>query len=176
MAKDQPRRKSQSRSRKSRKDIDTASVDILKPRKIVPGIEGRSAWFAERAGDHERSLSIERLKQATEAAESMLQQPAVQEITLREARTIFSLLGKGARERVQRTPLIVDARGRTRDIKAYRRTKSTFTTLSPSLEVDSSGFLFIPVNARSAEHLDIEDFIVADISDPTRLRLNHTFS
>jgi hypothetical protein len=49
-----------------------AAVTVLKPRKRIPGIEGRSAWFARRAGHHEHALSIERLRAATAAAESML--------------------------------------------------------------------------------------------------------
>ena len=174
MAKDQRRSKTQSRSRKSRKE--TTSEDILRPRKIVPGIEGRSAWFAKRAGEHEQALSIERLKQATEVAETMLQPPAVREGMFQEAQTIFGLLPHGARQRVKRSPLMVDPQGRVRDVKTYRRTDSAYTTMSPPIEVDSAGFLFIPLNARSAEHLDTEDLIVADVSDPTRLRLNNTFT
>jgi photosystem II stability/assembly factor-like uncharacterized protein len=169
-------RKTSPSPRNPRRGTDSKPLTVPKPRRLVPGIEGRSAWFARRAGAHEWALSLERLRSALEAAESMPDKAAILEVTLQDALTLLSRLGKPARDRVRRTPTLLDFSGRVQDVKIRGQTEAVFTTLSPPLEVGGAGFLFVPLGARSASHLDIDDLIVADISERERLRLNHTFT
>jgi photosystem II stability/assembly factor-like uncharacterized protein len=176
MAKQRRRRKPAPESRSVQRRADDRAVVILRPPKLVPGIEGRSAWFARRAGAHEHALSIERLRSAIAAAENMPDRAAILEDTLQEAQTLLSRLGKAARDRVLRTPTLLDSSGRVRDVELRRQTEPAVTALSPPLEVDRAGFLYIPARAQSTSHLDIDDVIVADISGRERLRLNHTFT
>lgn len=162
-------------SRAARRNGDEATTEP-KPQKRIPGIVGRSAWFAKRAGSHEQALSIERLRVATAAAESMLDRSALIGLTLRESQAIFSRLSKTERDRVLRTPTLIDVQGRMSQTKTRRDSKPAMTAFSPLLDIGDAGYLFLPLGARSAPHLDIEDLIVAEVSDDGTRRLNHTFS
>ena len=175
MAKRRRQQQPAAKSRRAQQAADTPPT-VLKPRKRIPGVEGRSAWFARRAGQHEHALSIERLRAGTTAADSMLTRRELVDLTLQDAQTLFSRLQKVQRDGLLCTPTLIDVGGAIREARVRRQTARSVTSFSPSLEVGGAGYLFVPLGARSAEQLDIEDVIVAEISDPRRLRLNHTFS
>ena len=175
MAKQRRRRPRAPESRGGRRRASAAPV-IVKPRKLIPGIEGRSAWFVERSGKHERALSIERLKTAIAAAERMPDRAAIRDATFHEAQTLFSELGRAALVRLQRAPVLVLPTGRVRDVKVRRQSDKTLTMLSPAVETDAAGYLFIPARARESPAIDLEHLVVSDITDPDRLHLNPTFT
>lgn len=176
MAKQPRSRKTARKPRRTKRGTGTGPITVLKQRKLVPGIEGRSAWFTKRAGSHEHALSVGRLQRAIAAAERMPDRAAILEATFQEARTILSRLGRAARQRLGRAPMHVDLSGHVREAKVRRPNDPALTAFSSPIEVKGAGFLFIPARAKAASHLDIDDIIVAEISDPERLRLNHTFS
>jgi hypothetical protein len=105
MAKQRRRRKPRPESLRVRQRASEREV-ILSAPKLVPGIEGRSAWFATRAGAHERALSIERLRSAIAVAENMPDRAAIRDVTFQEAQTLLSGLDKATRDRVLRTPML----------------------------------------------------------------------
>ncbi|RPH54442.1 MAG: hypothetical protein EHM89_18550, partial [Acidobacteria bacterium] len=173
MAKQRQQRKPRAESGRSRRRAEDLKDAVLKPRQLVPGVVGRSAWFAQRAGSHERALSLERLLTATAAAERMPDAATVRDATFQEA---LVRLDRARRARLLKTPFLLDEAGRARDVKVRRQAHSPVTALSAPLEAGGAGYLFVPSRARTVSHLDIDRLFVADVSDPGRLRLNHTFT
>lgn len=169
-----PQRKA-TRSGGVRREGDDAAV-APKALNKIPGVVGRSIWFANRAGGHEQSLSIERLRAAIADAEGMLDPASLVERTLQESQALFGRLRKAERDRVLRTPTMIDGQGRMSRPKTRRESNPAVTAFSPLLDIPNAGYLFLPLGARSAPHLDIEDLIVAEVSAEGTRRLNHTFS
>ena len=176
MAKQRQRPKPRAESGRNRRRIEDQKVVGPKPRKLVPGVVGRSAWFTQRAGSHERALSTDRLTTAIAAAERMPDPATVRDLTFQEAQSALARVGRAARARLLKTPFLLDESGRARAVKARRQSLWPVTALSTALEVGDAGYLFIPARMRSEFDLDIDRLFVADVSDPDRLRLNHTFT
>jgi photosystem II stability/assembly factor-like uncharacterized protein len=151
--------------------------DKVRPRKLVPGVVGRSRWFAERAGEHEHALSLERLQRAINDAENLQDAASLRAQVLGEAHALLAGKTKTARERTLRKPSLLDIGGRPSTPTAVsRRKRDGITAVSPPLEAKNEGFLFVPVDESVAATLDLETVMVAEISDPLQPLLNETFS
>jgi hypothetical protein len=151
--------------------------DKVRPRKLVPGVVGRSRWFAERAGEHEHALSLERLQRAINDAENLQDTASLRAQVLGEAHALLAGKTKTARERTLRKPSLLDIGGRPSTPTAVsRRKRDGITAVSPPLEAKNEGFLFVPVDESVAATLDLETVMVAEISDPLQPLLNETFS
>ena len=50
------------------------------------------------------------------------------------------------------------------------------TAVSRPIGAGREGVLYVPLNEETAEHLDLEALVMAEISDRHEPRLNHTFS
>jgi photosystem II stability/assembly factor-like uncharacterized protein len=153
--------------------------DKVRPRKLLPGVVGRSQWFAERAGAQEDALSLERLRRGISDAENMRELGALRAEVIDEAHALLDDTTKATRKRVLRgpTPTLVDLAGRPHAPTAIRtRKRHGIAALSRPLKVEDEGFLFVPVEEGTAAHLDLEAVVVAEISDPMQPRLNQTFT
>ena len=63
--------------------------DKVRPGKLVPGVVGRSRWFAERAGEHEHALSLERLQRGISDAETLHDTASLRAQVLEEAHALL---------------------------------------------------------------------------------------
>jgi photosystem II stability/assembly factor-like uncharacterized protein len=181
MAKRTRSRKAQTRRARAQLKPPAGSVeqrdfDAIKPRKILPGVIGRSLWFAERAGIHEDALSLERLLRATTTAERMHTLRSLRLEVSEEAREIVSRIpGTGAGTMYRQARLLQAKGGQTLRPMAGRE-QPGITALSGRVRVGGTGILMLPVDEKTAAFLDLEDVVVADVSDPAEPRLNPTFT
>ena len=143
--------------------------DKVRPDKLVPGIVGRSRWFAERTGEHQQALSLERLRRGLRDAQEMQDPASLREQVLEEAHTLLAGMTETTRNRLLREPGLLDRGGRRRPsaLKALsRRTGDEATAVSRPFDVESDGFLFVPVDEDVAAALDLETVVIAEVSDP----------
>ena len=150
--------------------------DKVKPRKLVPGVVGRSRWFAERAGTDEDALSLGRLLRGTESAARQLDRRSLRQQVAEDALALLDRLGRTGREWLREGPALLDVTGSQALKASPRRKGEALTALSGRLTAASGGILIVPVDPAVAAWLDLEDVVVADVSDPTQPRLNGTFS
>lgn len=147
------------------------------PRKLVPGVVGRSGWFAERAGQHEDSLSITRLTRATAAAAATAD-PDVGRVSVRaDAEAVLGLLAVRGEECNFARPTLLDRDGRSRQVTMPRKGGSNgLSAVCPPIRTRTGGLLFLPVDDETAALLDLDEVVVAEVSDLRDAALNTTFT
>jgi photosystem II stability/assembly factor-like uncharacterized protein len=151
--------------------------DLVGPYKLLPGVVGRSRWFAQRAGDHEHALSLKRLQRGLSDAETMDDAASLQAQVLEEAHSLLAVKAKTTRERTLRRPSLLDSAGRASALTAISPSKRDgITAASTPLETEEGGILLVPIDERVAGDLDLETVIVAEISDPRQPVINDTFT
>lgn len=151
--------------------------DKVKPRRLVPGVVGRSHWFAERAGADEDALSLGRLLRGTRQAERQLDLRSLRQQVAEDAYALLDRSGRTGRERLLQGPALLDETGQAQALKTLPGRKGeALTALTSRLTTSSGGILVVPVDEAVAEYLDLEDVVVADVSDPKQPRLNGTFT
>lgn len=157
--------------------VHQRDFDKVKPSRLVPGVVGRSRWFAERAGTDEDALSLDRLLRATHGAERMLDRRSLRLQVAEEALALLDRVGRTGRDRMLQHPTLLDAAGQAQTLTATpRRQGEGLTALSGRLKAASGGILVIPIDEKVAAYLDLEDVVVADHTDPRQPRLNGTFT
>ncbi|HEX5622232.1 MAG TPA: hypothetical protein VFX51_27650 [Solirubrobacteraceae bacterium] len=151
--------------------------DKVKPEKLVPGVVGRSQWFAQRAGRHEQALSLERLRRGIRDAREQQNPVSRKAQVLEDAHTLLAGMTATVRKRSLGELSLVDAAGRRRAsaLKPRSRQKGDgLAALSPQLDVESEGLLVVPVNEKAAAELDLETVVLAELSDPLQPVLDGT--
>lgn len=145
-------------------------------RKLIPGVVGRSAWFAERTGEHDGAMSIGRLTAALDIAERMPETAATLESGVVEAAESFlSDLENGSKEPRVEKPILIDAEGDSRVLKtAGKMGSGGLSAVHEPLRVPSKGLVVIPVDMEVATRLDLEDVVLAEMSDPADPQLSST--
>lgn len=143
----------------------------VKPRKIVPGVVGRSEWFTERAGKRPNALTLRRLENALVDAETGRSADIRREVA-DEALTSLSRVRTGrAAGKIQALRA---------QVKESKRVKRDPFSVGPAIELtdidDANSIVLIPVDPEAAAELDLERVFVAEISDPERPRINDTFT
>lgn len=151
--------------------------DFDESRYGVPGVVGRSNWFAERAGTRPDALSIGRLKRAISVAEGMLDIRALRESVAEKALSALQHMSKAERERTMRRPSHIDGKGKSHKLKSVSsKSGRGITTVADPVDVADAGFVVLPVVETAATHLDLETVFAAEDAQDGLLRLNHTFS
>ncbi len=151
--------------------------DKVRPEKLVPGVVGRSQWFAQRAGRHEQALSLERLRRGIRDAREQQDPASLRAQVLEDAHTVLAGMTETIRNRSLGEPSLLDAAGRRRPsaLKAGSQRKGeALTALSRQLDVKSEGLLVVPVDADAAAELDLETVVLAELSDPIQPVLDGT--
>src|SRR4051794_32471750 len=120
---DQPRGAGPKRARKRPARAPTITdriyqddFDRVKPSKIVPGVVGRSAWFAERAGKYEQSMSVDRLVHGTAVAEQLLDADAPRRRVADDVAALLDRLADGDAKTRFAEPALLGADGRRRSL------------------------------------------------------------
>lgn len=133
-------------------------------------------WFAERTGDHEHALSLERLQRGLSHAETMDSAASLRSTAVEEAHSLLAGMGDTVRRRTLRKANMLDNAERVSTPTAVSLGRRDGTTaVSGPLDAKHEGILFVPVDERAATELDLETVMVAQISDPLRPVLNETF-
>ncbi len=163
----------------ARKKQMQSHTDNTKPLRTVPGVMGRAAWFAERAGCKPDSLSIERLRAALNAASRMLDTPKAPGDVLDQAHELIHRSGLDRKRPGQ--PVLVDANGRVTEVavKPPHKKNEGLSAASRPIQVPnprtSGALLFIPVDEKVTSHLDLDEVFGAELSDRRTPRLIETF-
>ena len=162
-----------SRERVYRKDFRK-----IKPKRIVPGIVGRSSWFAERGGCGESALSIGRLSKAIQLSDSMTDLDSRLSQVEEDARE--ALRRSEYKDGLPRQAFIIDLNGKIMPAKEKPRRKGEgFSAVGKPVQTGNFktpvAFLFMPVDASRLADLDMEQVVVAEMSDRTDPRLLETF-
>lgn len=152
----------------------------IRPKRNLPGIMGRTAWFVERAGRMEGAGSLDRLMRATSAADNMLTQEQYRMQVADELRQQVFRQGI-APERMRKEAMLINAKGKAEKCRiSSGKEKGGASQASPRIEVESgdSGTraLFIPINEEVLEYLDLEKMAVTDLADPKNPTVLHNFS
>jgi photosystem II stability/assembly factor-like uncharacterized protein len=109
----------------------------------------------------------------------MLEPTELRTAATERGHSLLNSVSKTTRERVveQRKPFLLDDRGRSVPLKARAsRKREGITAVSGPLGAGREGILFVPVDDVTAEYLDLETVVVAEVSDRREPRLNHSFS
>jgi photosystem II stability/assembly factor-like uncharacterized protein len=151
--------------------------DKVRPEKLVPGVVGRSRWFAQRAGQHEQALSLERLQRGIRDAQELQDPASLRAQVLEDAHTLLAGMTETARNRLLGEPSLLDAAGRRRPsaLKAVSRRKGEgLTAVNRQFDVKSEGLLFVPIDEDVAAELDLQMVVIAELSDPLQPVLDGT--
>ena len=138
-----------------------ASEQAVRPKKIVPGIQGRSEWFAERTGRLPGSDSIGRLKAALGEVSRMREAQAPDAVVdqahdlLRRAR-----LPRAA----ENSALMIAPNGRVTVLRPVQaRRKEGLSAASRAFDVPYSktpwSMLILPVDPKLTSYLDLDEVV-----------------
>lgn len=151
--------------------VTQKEFDTVKPPKIVPGVVGRSEWFTERAGRRPNALSLRRLENALIQAQTAETRDVRNEVAEEALRSLSRVKGGRAAGKVQAF------RAQAKESKKGKRDPFA---VGPAIELaeldDDHGIVLIPVDASAAAELDLDQVVVAEVSDPERPKLNDSFT
>lgn len=151
----------------------------IKPKRIEPGVIGRAAWFAARAGRNEAALSLSRWLRALAHVERF---PSADTVRARAADTVRELISASElRTGPDLTePVLLDVRGEQSQFVvngARYEGRPSFDALVMIKALDGAqGALIVPVGPQDAASFDMEEAFVADVTDPARPRIIDTFT
>jgi photosystem II stability/assembly factor-like uncharacterized protein len=168
----------QSTVRTARRRVARKDFHRVGPAKVVPGVVGRSTWFAERAGNTPAALSIGRMQAALAAVEAMEEHARGPDRVLERAYELLNSLGTRKRPS---GPILVEASGRSLDVKGARPArKAGVSGASKPVRVPELrspwGMLFLPPEKDAAAYLDLDEVVGAELSDRGNPRLVEWFS
>lgn len=150
----------------------------LKPGKIVPGVQGRSAWFAERLGFLAGAHSVRRLRAALDESDRMRETAERPDGVVDQAHALIRRSNM-ARKRLT-SAMLVTTDGRASEVAVRQlKKKEGLSAVSPPLAVrnlrGASGMLLIPVDQDALAYLDLDELIGAEVSERGNARLIETF-
>jgi photosystem II stability/assembly factor-like uncharacterized protein len=148
--------------------------DEVRPRRIEPGISGRTRWFTERLGYKADSRDTSRLLKAVRKAELMAEIGDGKERLREEALT---LLGQAdlSGERIK-NPLLVTPAGKAHRLKTVRiREQEGLSALTHPVQVpeldEEYAILVIPLPENAPEYLALDEIVAADLQERKSPRL-----
>ncbi|WP_405523466.1 hypothetical protein OG426_09635 [Streptomyces canus] len=123
--------------------VEGPSAQPLKPQRRVPGVYGRSRWFADRLGPR---AALERLTQGFEHASGMPDADALATATVAEGLRLLARSGRdpGGIER----PVLLDAAGRRLPLEEIGEKEDQVCRVGPPLDLgpfQDEAFLFVPL-------------------------------
>ena len=143
----------------------------VKPGKIVPGIVGRSEWFAERAGRKADALTLRRLEEATAQAQTTSVGDVRIEAATEALESLSRMKTRGAR--------VMAFGAEISEAPATKGKRDAFA-IGPAIELKkvggNHGSVVIPIDPDIEEEFDLEDVFVADLTDKRRPQINDTFT
>ena len=162
------------RSKTTRTRVRRQDGEEDRPRKIEPGVSGRTRWFTERLGYKADARSTTRLLKALRHAEDMAEAGDDKDRLQEEALTLLAqanLLG----ERIT-TPLLLTPAAKVRRLRTVRiREQEGLSALTHPVQVpkldDNYAILVIPLPPNAAEYLALDEIIGADVQDRKSPRL-----
>lgn len=150
----------------------------VKPRRIVPGVMGRAAWFARRAGRKPNALSVERLRAALETVQTMKDTASDIDPVIDQAHDLLAKAGLAWKDLA--SPVVIDRNGGVLKTETTQvRKKTSMSRVGRPIQVPelraTPAILIIPVDRQTAAHLDLDELVGAEQSDPRNSRLVESF-
>jgi photosystem II stability/assembly factor-like uncharacterized protein len=163
-------RRSQARQRTDQQDV--------RPRKIVPGIQGRSEWFAERTGRLPGSDSIQRLLSALKQTARITEAVQTPDPIVDQALDLLDRVRLPPRRAM--SGFLVDSRGRVTELRVRQmRTNGGLSAVSRAFDVPKVAgewsLIVLPVNPTTSSYLDLDAVIGADLSDRSNPTIIESF-